>query len=108
MRWVAAIAALLLAGCGVFDAAEEKTGAEWYGEVGVAYQIDSNSDELVRTTQSYQCSDNFQAHFEAGLDWGNTRVGYHHQSWWSCGRPFNSKAELYQDDIRIVRTFGGK
>ena len=80
-----------------------------YGEVGVGYQIDSMSDWHVRTDREWQCEDNFQAHFEVGLDWGDTRLGYHHQSWWSCGGPIgNGKPELYQDDIRITHTFGGK
>lgn len=79
-----------------------------YFEVGVGYQIDDNSDWYLRTEREWQCSDNFQAHFEAGVEWDSgTRIGYHHQSWWSCGGPFNDKPELYVDDIRVTHKFGG-
>lgn len=94
--WV--LLTLLVAGC----------GSTPYFEVGVGYQIDKNSDWYVRTERPWQCSDNYQGHFELGLDWGDTRLGYHHQSWFTCGDPFNSRPELYVDDVRLTHTFGGK
>lgn len=80
-----------------------------YAEVGVGYQIDDNSDWYVRTEREWQCSDNMQAHFEVGYEWDQgTKLGYHHQSWWTCGGPFNDRSELYVDDIRLTHKFGGR
>ena len=67
------------------------------------------TDWHLRTEREWQCSDNWQAHFAVGLDWGDTTLSYNHQSWWSCGKPFGEgKPELYTDDIRLVHRFGGK
>lgn len=97
---------LFLSGCSYL---EETTGGTLYGEIAIAYQMDEHSDWYVRTEREWQCSDNWQAHFEGGIKWKNVwrgqdevRAGYHHQSWWSCGSPWNNNAELYQDDIRIT------
>ena len=98
---------LLCGGCSTLKSHKEGV----YFEAGVAYQIDGNSDWYVRTTRTWQCSDNFQAHFELGYELPNkrTKVGYHHQSWFSCGRPFNpERPELYQDDIRVTHKWGGR
>jgi hypothetical protein len=97
MKRLLAVALLCLAGCGTTP----------YGEIGVGYQIDSRSDWYLRTEREYQCS-NPQAHFEAGLEKGRVRVGYHHQSWFRCGGPFNDRAELYVDDIRVTYKIGGE
>lgn len=99
------IVLIALSGC----AAPQKIGAEWYGEVGIGYQLDEQTDVLRRTDQPYECSANFPTHFEVGLDWGNARLGYHHQSWLLCGGPFyNDRPETYADDIRFTYRFGGK
>jgi len=47
---------------------------------------------------------------EVGLEFPrNWKVGYHHTSWLLCGGPFNSGLpEIYADDIRITKTWGGK
>lgn len=100
MKYALVTLLLLLAGCA--------SNPEPYLQVGVGYQIDANSDWYLRTDREWQCSDNFQAHFEVGLDWGKTTLGYHHQSWWTCGGPFNDRKELYVDDIRLTHQFGGK
>ena len=91
---------LLLSGC----------AATPYGEIGIGFQINSNTDYWLKTTQDWQCSKQPQFHAEVGLEFDhNWQVGYHHQSWLMCGRPFgNSNPEVYTDDIRITKKFGGK
>jgi len=93
-----------LTGCA---AVERTIGGAPYAEVGVGYQLDAQSHWRLQTERHYQCDSKYQAHFEVGLDWGNAKVGYHHQSWWACGAPFNNDAELFVDDIRVTYTFGG-
>lgn len=89
---------LLLSGC----------AASPYAEVGIGYQLDSNSDWHLRTDREWQCH-NPQFHGEIGLEWDNDiKLGYHHQSWWGCGAPFNDKPELFTDDIRLTKKWGGK
>lgn len=82
--------------------------AKPYAEIGLAYQIDKNSDWWVRTTRPDQCSKQPQFHGEVGIefpkDW---KIGYHHQSWVLCGGPLNNDPEIYMDDIRITKKFGG-
>ena len=80
-----------------------------YLEIGVGYQIDSLTHEYRRTSAPWECSDNFKGVIELGLDYGNTRIGYHHQSWITCGLPAgNHKNETWSDDIRLTHRFGGK
>ena len=99
MKILICICMMLLSACAT---------SEPYFEVGIAHQLDQNSDWYVRTEREWQCSRNWMAEFELGLDWGKARLGYHHQSWWLCGGPFNDMHELYQDDVRLTYTFGGK
>ncbi len=96
----------LASGCA---AIKEHTGGDVYFDVGVGYQLDERSDWYVRTEREWQCSENWQAHFELGVEWEKTSLGYHHQSWWVCGGPFwDDRKELYQDDIRLTHRFGGR
>jgi len=91
------------------DWVEENTGARAYFDVGVGYQIDSMSDWYVQTDRDWQCSQNWEAHFGFGLDWGRASLGYQHQSWWVCGGPYwNDRPELYSDRILFNYRFGGK
>lgn len=79
-----------------------------YAEFGLGYQIDKNSDWWVRTTRPDQCSKQPQFHGEIGLEFPrNWKLGYHHQSWVLCGGPFNNDPEIYMDDIRLTKKFGG-
>jgi len=81
---------------------------EPYLELGVGYQIDSNTDWLLRTNRDYQCR-NPQFHGEVGLETEDGwTLGYYHQSWLFCGGPFNNRAETYMDAIRITKKFGGQ
>lgn len=102
MRLLIALAALLLAGCGTLERA---TGADVYTTWGVAHQLDEQSDWYVRTGREWQCEDNWQAHVGVHAEWGQWTASFNHQSWLFCGT-FNSKPELYQNDIRLTRTFG--
>jgi hypothetical protein len=94
---------------------------EPFAEVGVGYQVDRQSNYYVQTERPWQCDSKYQAHLAIGAEVGdipkssiwsflnNVKVGYYHQSWWACGWPVdNSKSELYQDDIRITKKWGGK
>lgn len=85
------------------------SGVAPYATVGLGYQIDDNTDYWLKTSQSWQCSKQPQFHAEVGLEFDhNLTVGYHHQSWVRCGGPFNSRPEVYTDDIRITKKWGGK
>lgn len=88
---------LLLGGC-----------ATPYLEVGIGLSIDDNSDWYLHTDRDWTCDSPYTAHFEGGFEWdNNVKLGYHHQSHWSCGGPFNDKPELYQDEIILTKKFGG-
>lgn len=101
------LAALYVQGC---ELLRELPGSpEPYAEVGVGYQLDDMTDWYRQTSRGWECSQNWKATIEAGLDWGHCRVGYHHQSWWLCGGPFyDERPETYADDIRGTCRFGGK
>lgn len=89
---------LLLAGC-----------ASPYATIGVAYQIDDQTDYWLQTDRDWQCGKQPQAHIEVGLEFDHQlTVGLHHQSWLMCGGPFNHRPEVYQNDIRIMKKWGGK
>ena len=80
-----------------------------YLDVSLGYQIDSMTDYWLQTSNPDQCSKNIQFNAEFGLELSNDwTVGYHHQSWLLCGGPFNDLPEIYQDDIRITKRWGGK
>lgn len=80
-----------------------------YGTIGIGYQLDQSTDYWLQTERSWQCSKQPQAHFEVGLEFDHKlTIGYHHQSWYRCGGPFNDRPEVYTDDIRIQKKFGGK
>jgi hypothetical protein len=79
-----------------------------YMDVGVGYQIDSETDYWLQTTQSWQCSKNAAAHVEVGYEWDNgTTLGLNHQSWWMCGT-FNNDPEVYSNQILLNKRFGGR
>lgn len=79
-----------------------------YVEVGVAHQIDSLSDWFVQTDRPWQCH-NPQFHGELGLEWDSkVKLAYHHQSWFGCGGPLNGRPEIFTDDIRLTKKWGGK
>lgn len=85
------------------------SAAKPYAEFAVGYQLDEQSDWHVRAGRPHQCDDNVKFDGELGLEWPNNwGVAYHHQSWVLCGAPFgDGKPELYQDDIRVWKRFGG-
>ena len=56
--FITLLALFLLSGCA--------TGAKPYALVGTGYQIDSQSDYLVRTARDYQCSTNIQGLYGIG------------------------------------------
>ena len=92
---------LMLAGCA--------SNPSPYATIGLGYQLDSNTDYWLKTEQEWQCSKQPQVHAEVGLEFDHQlTIGYHHQSWLRCGGPFNDLPEVYTDDIRIQKKFGGK
>lgn len=95
-----AVALTLLSGCG--------TTTRPYLDVGVGYTVDKNSDWYVREGRSWTCDKPYRAEFEAGLEFKHEwTVGYNHRSSVFCGGPFNSKPELYRDEVVIRKRFGG-
>ena len=89
---------LVLSGCGGM-----------YGKVGLAAQVDRNTDYWLQTDRDWQCSKNVQFHGEVGYEFEHdVTVYYHHQSWLLCGGPFNDAPEVYTDRIGIDKKFGGK
>ena len=94
------VAVIFLAGCAT---------AEPYAEIGIGYQINTRTDWYLDTHREWQCSTQPKIHLEVGLETENNwKIGYHHQSWLACGGPFNSHPELYQEEIRITKKFGGQ
>jgi len=91
---------VLLSGC----------AAAPYAELGIGYQIDSQTDYWLQTDRDWQCSKQPQFHAEVGLEFDDGwTLGYHHQSWLMCGSPRgNNDPEVYTDDIRLTKKFGGK
>lgn len=100
MRLIVLTVAALLTGCA-------SATAKPYFELGATYRIDDHSDWYVGSDRDWTCdSPGFDAEF--GYDFGKWgSLGYRHQSYWLCGGPFNSKPELYQDDIRWSMRWGG-
>ena len=84
------------------------SGTKPYLEVGIGVTLNGNSDWYLSTKRDWTCDNYDTFHGEVGLefpkDW---TLGYHHQSHISCGGPFNSKPELYQDEIILRKRFGG-
>ena len=80
-----------------------------YLEIGIGYQLDEMSDWYLRTDRGWTCSNNENFHAELGVEMDNQwKVGYHHQSHVTCGGPFNSHPELYQDEIIVTKKWGGR
>ena len=114
MRWIIKWAAFAFVGLITFGiplavVALSGCASSPYAEIGLGYQIDSMTDHWVQTTNKDQCSKQPQFHIELGLEWANDwTLGYHHQSWVRCGGPFNDRPEIYTDDIRLTKKWGGK
>lgn len=88
----------LLSSCGT---------AQPYLEVGVGYQLDGVTDWYLQRDREWTCNGTL-AHAEVGLEFPKEwRIGYHHQSHWLCGGPFNNKPELHQDEIILTKKWGG-
>ena len=79
-----------------------------YLELGLGYQIDGNSDWYLRTERDWTCNTGETAHIELGVEFDHDlTLGYHHQSHLSCGT-WNSRPELYQDEIILTKKWGGR
>lgn len=92
---------IMVSGCG--------TTPSPYLEIGVGYQIDEHTDWYLRSDKSWTCDNGDTFHVEIGAEFDkNWKVGYHHQSHISCGGPFNSHPELYQDEIIVTKKWGGR
>jgi len=92
---------LLLAGCGSTPSP--------YFDIGMSYNLDEFSDWYLRSDREWECSNKENFHAEIGLEFDHQwTIGYHHQSHLTCGGPFNNHPELYQDEIMIMKRFGGR
>jgi len=84
-------------------------GTSPYFQAGLGYQLDGMTDYMLRTDRDWTCDDNWTGNFEAGLEFDNQwTAGYRHISYVTCGGPFNSKPEVYMDEIIISKKWGGK
>lgn len=84
---------LMLSGCKDVNIRED---VGMFVSVGLGYQDESNSDELLQRIQQEQCDEWQQAHAGLGIVLPyDFRFGYHHQSWYGCGNPFNDDPEIY-------------
>jgi len=80
-----------------------------YMKIGMAYNVDDQSDWYLRSDRDWECSNKENFHAEIGLEFDHQiTVGYHHQSHLTCGGPFNNHPELYQDEIIIEKKWGGR
>ena len=84
------------------------TGPRLYAEVGLAYQLDGISDQILDTKQPWTGSNPF-AHVEVGVEWQEgLSCGMHHWSSLRDGSPWgNSNPELYSNDLRCTKRWGG-
>ena len=79
-----------------------------YFEAGLGYQIDSRSDWSLRQERGY-VGRNPWFHAEVGLEFEHQiSCGYHHQSKLMDGSPFNNNREIYFDEIKCMKRWGGK
>ncbi len=84
------ISIILLSGC---------AGTQGYVDIGGGKRIDSLTDELLRSEQSYTCN-SLTAELAVGIekDFNPDTNGYceiYHWSHWTCGT-FNDDPELYE------------
>ena len=84
MKW---IVFLLLTGCVV----------QPYMELGIGHQLNRGNRD----------GRNPVAHIELGFEGKNFYCGFHHQSKVREDIPFNRNQELYIDDIRCSKKWGG-
>ena len=67
----AILIAALLTGCATSPHDEADSSPELYGEVSLAWQIDSMTDHWLQTDREWQCSKNLQFHAEIGIEFDN-------------------------------------
>lgn len=78
-----------------------------YCEGAIAYRWDETSDWYQRSERGWQCDKPFEFHLECGKEFKNNyKIGLHHESQIACGM-FNKKPELYKNDIRFSKKWGG-
>lgn len=79
-----------------------------YGEVGLGYQEDSQTDFMLQTGRPWECSKNvpFDATFglETKTHW---RFSVTHDSWALCGTGLNNDPETYKLRYRVSKEWGG-
>lgn len=98
MRFI--IIAVILSGCSSLNP---------YAEIGLNYQIDSETDYWVQTDRPWQCDRNPKFDGEVGVETRNNwSLGLHHESWVLCGTGVNRHPEVYSNDIRLSKKWGGR
>ncbi len=108
-RLALVLCAILLQGCATIDNFEEKYDADVSFKVGMGYQIDSQTDQLLQTTYKDQCDKNAKAIFGPGVEWKEKHeLELLHESWYLCGTPFNNHPEMYSLDLRYMYKIGGE
>ena len=94
------LVALLLTAC---------AGWKPYADVAVGIPIDNSTDYWLQKDRDWQCSKPQQAHIELGMESPKYfYVAWNHQSWWFCGRPFNSRPEVYSNQFLFGGRWGGQ
>jgi hypothetical protein len=99
--WMKMLTFLLLAGCADHD-------PKPYVEVGLAVQMNSQTDYWVQSARSWQCKNpKFSGQIGYELDNG-IRIGLHHDSWILCGTGLNDDPEVYSNELRVTKKWGGQ
>lgn len=98
----ALIFVVALAGCSVAP----------YGEIGVGFRVDRQSDWYLRGERQWT-GRNPITQFEVGVEFdrlmsARPSCGYHHWSSLRDGGPFNSNPELYEERAICKLRWGGK
>lgn len=97
MRWLLLLLPVL-AGC---------EHVQPYMKLSAGKQIASGTDYWVHPDRPWQC-DGTKFNGEIGIEHkSGLMLGWHHESFWDCGGPFNERPEITQEDIRLTYKIGG-
>ena len=99
------ICMVALSGCAANKERVERGDILFFIELGMGWQNDAMTDQLVQTTHKDQCEKNMPFSGEFGVmlphHW---QLSYEHESWWFCGGPFNEDLpEIYSEEVWLKK-----
>ncbi|MCK5644192.1 MAG: hypothetical protein KAJ19_25560 [Gammaproteobacteria bacterium] len=98
MKTLIVLLPLFLLGCATTKT-EDRPPPEFYGRLGIGYQIDDLTDHYLQTEREWNCK-NPSAYIQLGV---KTSSGYYcelmHRSWYRCGMGSNRDPETYYNDF---------